>query len=771
MPDDKPTPKIEIAPGYRGTKIKSEDYDYRQIISAKDISEQLKDPQKLDLFLWQHPELAYIHDPDESIKPVHAENTYNEWREILEIHAQGDSRSLDDDAVDVRNKSVELMYGMEGYDSTVWNETAANFRNEHFKDDKWDSIENQNAYQNIQQRYTNQKDWEAGNVKLHREFKKYNDYRQQPLPVDSNFNPIIEFDTDRLKNNAENSNVAAHFLIPSTAERQTYPEWRQQQRQQIQSLATQGNLDIRITPQNHIMWGSKKAIAGIRDQIVNPIKPGAALSEARKKAIRSATKRAVIEASKGLAAKTTVSLLTGGTAAAIMALSTIGNILKQNKLKGLALLTYLTLQISTFLKALFNPSTFISTAAGAIMGGSVGGASGAVAGGIAGFTGERAVFARYGSTTGAIGEGAHSLVTGPQRTIIDANSGQIVNVAYRHGGIMDIIAPGAPGTIFYAISVLAPFGLAMIFTFITMTVIFTSFTVPYPQAPDWGTPGTSNVPGLPAPGPQPGTPGSGPGPAPGQNAYNGPLSGLILDASRQACMPAAFLTAVLQVEAGGSFGFDQAQITRFDTYGWWQNAQPGGVNCYNGNQSGECRTAYCYNTCAGVDGTSDICLPLDVRGPAQFLSTTFYGSQACTSPEGIGSACKNPNYPAHYIATKIRNDETYIANRCLLSDAIYGSAFYLAKRSQSVTFSGNDYSCTYESNRWDPNGARDSICRAARAYCGSCGMIESPSHPQYNSGLPCEGVYGGNPSANCGGSNSIGYCNLVYNNYIENLSQ
>ena len=377
----------------------------------------------------------------------------------------------------------------------------------------------------------------------------------------------------------------------------------------------------------------------------------------------------------------------------------------------------------------------------------------------------------WGGTTNAAGASAHAVTsgTGVIRTpVYDPSTGQVIAVKQSTLTSPINISTAIPevSTTFLLTTTVAPFLLIMVLTLIVMTQILTAFTVPNPLPTQFGSPDTSKIPGY---APDPTNPGS--APDPNRDASNPPASikNIIQQAAKDACLPSAYLSAVLQTEAGGIFGYSDTQATEFNTANWWLTASSTGGNCYNTHElSGKCGVGpsggYCYNTCA----PAGLCAPnSDVRGGSQFLSTTFYGG-ACNNLEGLSPACKNPGTPAYYIAVGVQDDITYVPNRCKLSDAINASAFKLSSDSGATIF-GPDYSCTYNTGRWNPITDKATICLTARAYCGSCGAIENPTHPLYGTGQPCEAYYGTSGSSACGGPSTIGYCNLVYNRYLENL--
>lgn len=656
-------------------------------------------------------------------------------------------------------------YSSAGYTSGAYRDYAAQLRSDYLNEDgQWTDAKFEGAYKNALEWQASLSEYESQHPVLKTITENYHKHKQTLLPMDEDANPVLfRPGSNKTFSTAERIDRAAGFLKPDN--QQTYPQWQQSQRLQVRNLFNTGQLNILSNANKQVILGSRQALGRLQNVVSKRTKETLVanvkkLGNQAAKAV--ATKLVQIAGSAAL--KSITSFITGGTAAVFFIAKAGWDYFRKNKTKVLGLLFYLQFQLAALLKALLNPATLISTVGGAYLGGTVGGITGAAAGGAVGFAGEKALTSQFGTATNAAGEIAHTVTEGAvTQTAINPMSGNIIQV--RSGGLLDAVTPELPGTAFFATTVVGPFATVFILAFFTLMTIFSSFTVPNPQAPQWGIPGNSNVPEFfPSPG---APPGSNPPPGQDDNAYTGPLRDIISEAATKACIPSAFLTAVMQVEARGAFNFDQSQITRFDTYNWWQNAQPGNLNCYSADLGGECRTGYCYDTCS----TSGLC-GVDVRGVTQFVSTTFYGSQ-CTSLEGLGTgnSCKAVNSPAHFITSKIRNDDTYVPNRCRVTDAIYAGAFLLARNSQAVGFNAaDDYSCTYDANRWAPDAAKESICRAARAYCGSCGLVESPSHQYHNTGQPCESVYGGSPSSACGGADSIGYCNLVYQNYVNNLN-
>lgn len=255
-----------------------------------------------------------------------------------------------------------------------------------------------------------------------------------------------------------------------------------------------------------------------------------------------------------------------------------------------------------------------------------------------------------------------------------------------------------------------------------------------------------------------------PNPSPGSGNYTGPFASIITDLTRQACIPGQLQMAILNIETGGNFS--RITDTQYNTPNWWINANYGN-SCYDppqgANSSPACRSGYCYN-----NGS-------DVWGVSQFITSTFYGA-SCNSPNGLNqNGTPNPScYGGYskYVRDLLNYPSTQVTNRCLVQDALAASTANISRNSDTNSSPGTQQ-CDFDPNLWT-NGeeALGRICRAARAYCGSCGAIEALSDSRPVSEQPCINYYlpsnhSNFGSTNCGGTNSIGYCNLVYNAYLE----
>lgn len=415
----------------------------------------------------------------------------------------------------------------------------------------------------------------------------------------------------------------------------------------------------------------------------------------------------------------------------------------------------------SFLLSLLNPLTWIAFGWRAITNWFTGGATGAAA----------SQAAATGSVVPTLSPGAmaQAVTTGSAQQVNVARSattGQIQGIQTQQIAFVPSETLMTTSTPFLLTSAVGPFGLVFVLTLIIMTQMLTAFTVPNPLPTQFGATDNSAIPGLPVP-----TPGSGTGPGQGDGSIKDApanMQTLLSNSAQKACLPTALLAAVLQVESS-ALNYRADQVTQFNTPDWWL-ANASRANCYDNNSlGGDCKAGYCYDTCAFVSCAAGA----EVRGASQFEKATFYGTKSC-DPQGIAPYCTiADNSPASFVA-HAKEDSDYVANRCLLSDAILASAYKLARDSGNVTF-GSGFSCTYNAARWDPNTAKASICLASRAYCGSCGAIENPSNPNYGTGQPCEPYYRkygepGYASTSCGGESSLGHCNMVYNNYIENLN-
>lgn len=350
---------------------------------------------------------------------------------------------------------------------------------------------------------------------------------------------------------------------------------------------------------------------------------------------------------------------------------------------------------------------------------------------------------------------------------------------YTNVSFMDIVTPGIPGASFFLTSIVGPFVLLFFVTFIVATHLLTAFSVPIPQKPKWGPFNFDRIPGYTPPDTGttiPGTPNINPDVT--QNCFafqdpeNNPTKTIIDQAATAGCIPSALLTALLSVESFRTLEYDAGQANEFDDPTWWTTANNGG-NCYDAtgypnNTSAKCREGYCYNTCDEVRNGSPICPAYDVRGAGQFEHGTFYGA-ACTDStpaglQGLQGSCNAGMVP--FIKGTKGESASYMPNRCRLSDNIFAAAGKIGRDSRLVQY-GSDFSCTYNSAQWDPEAAKEGICKAAIAYCGSCGLVENLP----DRGLPCEDYYvPGRGNANCGGAGSDGHCNMVYNRYVANLT-
>src|SRR5690606_36980192 len=141
-------------------------------------------------------------------------------------------------------------------------------------------------------------------------------------------------------------------------------------------------------------------------------------------------------------------------------------------------------------------------------------------------------------------------------------------------GVADIFTGFAPSTTFLLTTVVGPFILAGILTWLTMTHLLVAFSVPNPQDPEFGN-SSSRYPwapevsrGVPLP------PGTVPIPTLAED-FTGHMAELITDAATEACLPTSLLNAFITVETGANLD------ASFDEDGWWLTAGPSGGDCYD----------------------------------------------------------------------------------------------------------------------------------------------------------------------------------------------
>ncbi len=639
-----------------------------------------------------------------------------------------------------------------GYTPETYTRISDEIKSRYYDSEKgeWTSPQAKTAYENAQQGFNEARDYLTNSqtnshaqstIDKHHQDPRLLTFSKDGLPTSIAAALAAAQAASRGNPDIYQDQALAHYMTDNAPNTQAGRTLWSRHFYQLKQHASRFNLQTTTNSTGQLILGGKNAISRLKNAISGvrtlSTKVNSAVTKAPKKIASNALKKGFSKLAVKLGLGGIIGgIATGGTTTAIMlALDGLKLIKKYSKQAFSALLL-------GFMKLndMINPFSWANKA--------------------------------WGGITNATGAGSHAITTGTgviRTPVYDPNTGQILAVKQTTLTSPINISTAIPevSTAFLLTTTVAPFLLIMVLTLVVMTQILTAFTVPNPLPTQFGSPDTSKIPGYT---PDPTNPGS----APDQdhNIIEAPtnLKNIIQQAAQDACLPSAYLSAVLQTEAGGIFDYDETQVNQFNASNWWQTASSTGGNCYNTHETtGLCGRGptggYCYNTCA----PAGLCAPnSDVRGAAQFLNTTFYGG-ACNNLEGLNPSCQVPNTPAYYIAVHVQGDITYEPNRCKLSDAINASAYKLSSDSGATTF-GPDYSCTYNTGRWDPITDKATICLAARAYCGSCGSIENPTHPLYGTGQPCEAYYGTSGSNACGnGPSSIGYCNLVYNQYIENL--
>lgn len=171
------------------------------------------------------------------------------------------------------------------------------------------------------------------------------------------------------------------------------------------------------------------------------------------------------------------------------------------------------------------------------------------------------------------------------------------------------------------------------------------------------------------------------------------LDDILQKAADDVCIPVAMLKAISRIEAKDVWNYTPEEIAKFSTDGWWKTATPE-----------ELKRGYCVDTCLTYDcakinrKTDTYCEPGDtnpdcrettVYGPMQFEEITWASRFYCP---------KNPDGTF---------DNDCLMKRCNLKTTISAAAEKIKANSGST-----------KCDNWD----KDTVTRAAKGYCGSCGV-------------------------------------------------
>ena len=704
--------------------------------------------------------VAMLDLPGQGQASAQASRAYRTWSSRIESLEQADWQELQDDP-----QAMAVVKATYGYNSAAFEEMAHHLVEKYGTESgqpgsqdytiHWQDPEAETAYQNLIEQRNIQKEWEEFNPQLAEKLAEYHQAQGTILSFTSDgqvplLNPNPQSDEQPVMSYQQRIDQGSYFLQAG----QTVQGYKQRMLDFSQKLPSHKFAGL-FNAGNRLVAGPRAAVNKFK-QLKNLATklPRQLLAKAKRKIKAKIGKFLLKKGGKWLAG----AVLSGGVATAVMIGAEVVRLLWKHKAKALAVVWYFYLMTLQLLQAIM--SIAVSLIVGGLVAGLVLLIFGPAALAVAAVLGALAAVITYFTTHATPAEA--SAVAGEVAHSAAGSAASQATAAGQQGGLGQIF--GSTTAVqkeiltLTTVTYLGGMGLAFFGAFFVMMHLLVAFSVPNPQETEFAT------------GSRPGLPGS-PGGSPATNPpFSDGMTNLINDAAAKACISADYMIAIMQTESGANL--TDAQVQEYDTYDWWTDPSKtdGKQDCYQppfgrSTTTAGCRTpAYCYDN------------GYDVWGITQFLTSTFYG---CADPDGRIISSYNPTQyipnlacRAGYVNDIIAmrgEDSNYVPNRCRVGDAIYAQAAFIGRRASEIP-----NSCQYDADKWDPANKKF-LCELARSYCGSCGAIEADPSQKRDEEQPCKPWYlkpgdSGFASEGCGLPGNIGYCNLVYFEYVDQLS-